>query len=276
MKKIAKNYDSVGEFLDDIGQSKPGVSQESREKGNKSFFWTNTYEEAEALYRQGWADGVKKVEKRREGLSAFLDAAKAAKAKEFAWDVTGDFIDVGRVLTGEPECCGSNYDSGEQQQARVASIRLNTCVSGSVDAGVIAARGVAVLVAVDLLESCGIRCEVIVSQGTRSSDLQLDSNIIVKRPNEIVDPDRLAFVVAHPAFFRRFGFRFMELYGHSPSWCYPSPLQDYGKRQGVVEIDEILSGTGVSDSELKENVIEIAKKCGLTFTDEQIEELAKA
>ena len=275
-KKIAKDYENVSDFLADIGVAKEGVANDSHDKGNKPFFWTSTYEEAEALYAKGWPEGVERVAKRREGLSAFLDAAKAAKASEFAWEVVGDFVDTGRYLSGEPECFGSTWDAGEQQSARVASIRLNTCVSASVDAKVIAARGVAVLVAVDLLESCGIRCEVIVSQGTKTHDLLLDSNIVVKRPNEVVDPDRFAFVVAHPAFFRRFGFRFMELNGHRPSWCYPCPLQDYGKREGVVEIDEILSHTGVSDEALKQNVLKIAEKCGLTFTDEQIAALASA
>lgn len=277
MKKIiAKNYDTVSEYLADISRQDSGVANNSQATGRKGFFWTETYGDAVALAQTGWAEGVARVAKHRDGLSAWLDAAKAAKAKSFGWDVTGDFIDVGRVLSGEPECCGAEFETGENNASRVASIRLNACVSGCVSADTIAARGVAVLVAVDLLESCGIRCEVIVSQGTETAGLQIDGNVIVKHPSEIADPDRLAFAVAHPSFFRRFGFRFMELYGHSPSGCHPCRLSDYGQRQGTVEIDEILSAVELSEKSIKANVIEIAKKCGLEFSDEQIEELAAA
>jgi hypothetical protein len=269
-------YDSAGDFIADISRNKQGVSNVCKTRGDRYFFWTDTYEEAESLLRTGWTDGVKQVANKRDGLNAFLDAAKAVKAAEFAWDTTGDFWDIGRVLSGEPECAGSIFPTGEQQSARVASIRYNVCVSGSVDAKVIAARGIAVLVAVDLLESCGIRCEVIVAQGTDNHELDLNFNVVVKQPNEVVDPDRLAFTVGHPAFFRRFGFRFMELYGHNPGGCVPSRLQDYGKREGTVEIDEILSGNGVSDKQLKQTIIKIAESCGLTFTSDQIKELCNA
>ena len=82
--------------------------------------------------------------------------------------------------------------------------------------------------------------------------------------------------VAHPSFFRRFGFRWMELYGHSPSNCHPAAVDDYGTREGTVEIDEILSAVNLSAESLKSNVIKIAEKCGLSFDDEQIAELVKS
>ncbi len=276
MKTITKDYETVSDYLADLARSDKGVSQNSQSTGRRDFFWTETYAEAGELFAKGWADGVARVNKHREGLSAFIAAAKTAKSRTFGWDVTGDFIDVGRVLSGEPECCGQEFESGETVSTKVVSIRLNQCVSGAVSADAIAARGVAVLVAVDLLESCGIRCEVVCSTATSGHGLHLTANVVAKRPGEIVDPDRLAFTVAHPSFFRRFGFRWMELYGHCPSNCHPAAVADYGKRQGTIEIDEILTAVDLSPKSLKENVIKIAEKCGLTFDDEQIAELVKS
>ena len=275
-KIVTKNYETVGEYLADLARPEKGVSQNSQDTGRRDFFWTDTYADAGKLFTSGWADGVARVNKHREGLAAFLDAAKTCKSKTFGWDVVGDFIDVGRVLSGEPECCGQEFDNGDTVARKVVSIRLNQCVSGAVSADAIAARGVAVLVAVDLLESCGIRCEVICSTATKGHGLHLTANVTAKRANEIVDPDRLAFTVAHPSFFRRFGFRWMELYGHSPSNCHPAAVDDYGTREGTVEIDEILSAVNLSAESLKSNVIKIAEKCGLSFDDEQIAELVKS
>jgi hypothetical protein len=277
MNNITVNYDSVGEYVaamsDMSRQAKAHVA--SQDIGRSDFFWTRTFAEACELWQTGWKDGAERVAKYRDGFAAFISAAKQAKAKQFAWDVTGDFIDVGRYLTGEPECFGGEQDEGEANTGRVVSIRLNNCVSASVEADTICARGLAVLVAVDLLEACGIRCEVVIGTATKAGYV-VESNVTVKRASEMAEPSAIAFNVAHPSFFRRFGFRFMELNGHSPSGCLPCPMTDYGKRQGVIEIDEILSGVRLSQDSVMKNVLTIASKCGLTFDAKQMEELVAA
>lgn len=275
---IVKHYECVADYVADVSRNVPREklkANSSHDTGRGSFFWTETYEEAQSLSVSGWADGTARVAAHRDRFTAFLTAAKAIKAKSFGWDVEGQFVDVGRFLSGEPECFGTEFDYGESIAGRVCSIRLNACVSGAVSADTICARGVTVLVAVDLLEACGIRCEVTVSAATETSALQLDSNVVVKKASDPVDLDKLAFCVAHPSFFRRFGFRFCEIYGHSPSACHPCRLSDYGQK-GVVEIDEILSAASLSPSQLQANVLKIAKSCGLDFNEEQIAELAAA
>lgn len=274
---IVREFDSVTDYLAYLNSHSPapGVHAEHDCRGMSHFFGSDSYAAAERLIETGWAEGAQKVADRRSQFDAFLTAAKAAKASRWDWDVTGQFIDVGRYLTGEPEVFGAEYDDGESNSARVVSIRLNSCVSASVSKESIIARGVTALVAVDLLESCGIRCEVILSQATESST-HVDHNVVVKKPSEPVDVDRLAFWLAHPSAFRRFGFKAMEIEGHSPSGTHVSKMSDYGRRQGTVELDSVKTATGLSDSELKSNVLEIAKRCGLQFSDEQISELCNS
>lgn len=274
---ITREFDNVTEYLAYLNSNEParGVYAEHDGRGQANFFGTPDYASAERLVETGWADGAKKVADRREQFDAFLTAAKAAKASRWDWEVTGHFIDVGRYLSGEPEVFGTEFDDGESNAARVASIRLNSCVSASVSTDAIIARGVTTLVAVDLLESCGIRCEVILSQATKA-DYVANHNIVVKKPSEPVDVDRLAFWLAHPSAFRRFGFKAMEIEGHSPSGCYPTKMSDYGNRQGTVELDSVCTATGLDAEQLKKDVLEIAKRCGLQFSDEQIDELVKS
>lgn len=276
MANITVNYDSVGDYVNAVSDmTKQGCTNNSQDYGRRDFFWTDTFAEACELWRTGWQDGAERVARHRDGFNAFIAAAKQAKSRRFAWDVTGDYVDVGRYMTGEPECFGTEYDDGDNVSSRVVSIRLNNCVSAAVDANIICARGLAVLVAVDLLEACNIRCEVIVGTATRRGNV-VESNVTIKRAGETVEPSAIAFNVAHPSFFRRFGFRFMELHGHSPSGCVPCPMTDYGKRQGVVEIDEILSGVRLNNDAIMRNVLAIAAKCGLTFDENQMRELVAA
>lgn len=279
MSNITRNYDSVSDYvaeMSDKSRRPPhGVHEDHDDQGRRDFFWTDSFREALDLWRTGWSEGAERVAKHRRGFDAFIQAVKSAKSKQFAWDVTGEWWDVGRIATGEPECCASEIDLGDGIASRVVSIRLNNCVSAAVDANIICARGLAVLVAVDLLEACNIRCEVIVGTATKTRHV-VESNVVIKKAGEQVEPSAIAFNVAHPSFFRRFGFRFMELHGHSPSGCYPCPMTDHGKREGVVEIDEILSGVSLSHDAIKKNVLQIAEKCGLTFNGDEIEELIGA
>jgi hypothetical protein len=53
-------------------------------------------------------------------------------------------------------------------------------------------------------------------------------------------------------------------------------MSDYEKREGTVEVDGVCTGEGLSQEELRENVLAIAKACGLEFSDEELAEITKA
>lgn len=287
-KTVTNNFDSVGEFIEYVTDTnkKPraGLHCDSNnpERGGK-FFWSESLTDAARLATAGWPEGAQKVAKHRDALAGFIAAAAAAKSSRWDWDVTGHFVDVGRYLSGEPETFGAEFNDGDSVQGKVVSIRFNSCISGSVSVETICARGVAVLVAVDLLESLGIRCEIVVGSasvqsypgacGNDRSISKLEWNVVVKRAGEPVDLDRLAFAVAHPSFQRRLFFRADELGGYSPSGSKPAPFSDYGKRPGTIEVDEVLTSTGVSHESLKASVLDIVAKCGVEFTEEQAEQL---
>lgn len=286
MKTTVHNFDNVGDYLRFLADTKQVHKLIETSDTRGPVAWngnTNSLDHAVSLVETGWADGAAKVAHWRDRLSCFLDAAKTAKSRTFAWDVVGDFVDVGRYLTGEPECFGAEQETGEQLSGKVVTIRINACVSGALQPEAIIARGVSVLVAVDLLESLGRRCEVIVSQATSTvrhggagstANLRLDCNVTVKKAGQPLDIDRLAYAVAHPGWFRRLGFKFMELCGHSPSGCMVSDLTDKGCRPGVVEVDSLLTHVSLSERSLREHVLEVVKACGLEFSEEQLSLIA--
>lgn len=276
---VTVNYESVADYVASVTDPNrripSDVYQAHADTGRRDFYWTETFADACRLQREGWSEGAEKVARHREGFNAFIQAASNAKARQQSWDVSGQWIDVGRYLTGEPECWGSETD-GNTTMSRVVSIRLNNCVSAAVDPSTIVARGLAVLVAVDLLEACNVRCEVIVGTASRQDGDVVESNVIVKRAGDPAEPNAMAFNIAHPSFFRRFGFKFMELHGQSPCMNYPAPMRDVGKRPGVVEIDELLTGVKLNVASVRTNVLAIAEKCGLEFSREELNELIAA
>jgi hypothetical protein len=279
MSIVTVNYDSVAAFVADMTDTSRRPPEGVREHHNESggdrmeFTWTKTWEEAVALQRKGWQEGADRVQRHRDGLQAFVAAAKAAKSLTTTWDFSGVWYDAAKDLSGDPECWACEQFVGDSIANRVVSVRLNNCVSCGITANTITARGLALLVAVDLLEACGTRVEVIIGQASRQNGTVVECNITAKRADENADPNGIAFSVSHPAFFRRFGFRFLELHGQTASICIPCPMSDAGQRQGVIEIDEILSKTRLSDESVKAQVLKVAAACGLTFSDEQMQEL---
>lgn len=269
-----RNFETVNEFVRYAECATSNFSDPpSRDTGRDEFFRTSRFEEAVCLASSGWKDGADRIAGLRSGFEAFLSAAVDAKARSYGYDVSGHYVDVGRYLSGEPECFGVEAEYGDQIGTRVVGIRLNACVSGSVSAEDITRRGLTVLLAVDLLESCGIRCEVLVSQSTEYCGTVQEANVPVKHARDPVDIDRLAFTIAHPSYFRRFGFAYCESKGHHPSSCNVARMSDYGSRDGFIEVEEVCTAQGFSDDQIKQNVLHIAKACGLSFEDSQIEEL---
>jgi hypothetical protein len=268
------NFDSVSQFVaESVPKARASGLTDYRDdsRSQRSWYGTPNFEAAERLLSTGWREGAERIAALRDRVSGIVEAVKRAKTQQVSYDVTGEWVDVGRIATGEPECCGVQIDDGSSATERVVTLRYNAAVSCSVSTDAITARGVAVLAAVDLIESCGVRCEVYYSQGSRAfggAEDHLECNVLVKEAGQAVDLDRLAFVLTHPSFFRRFGFAFLEGNGHRPGCSAPAALSDVGQRDGTIEINQVCTPTGLDDEELAEHILSIAAACGIDLDDE--------
>jgi hypothetical protein len=123
--------------------------------------------------------------------------------KEVYFDVTGDFLDIGRYLDGVPEVFGTNFD-GKHRGKRIKFI-INANSSCRTDASSLTRRSQRVARLIDWLEYQGIRCSVNV---VFSND-NAHNEILVK---DFQDPLNIAdiAVTSHGDFFRRLDFRFKE------------------------------------------------------------------
>jgi hypothetical protein len=231
---------------------------------------TDTYEETIGLTRTGWKAGAERVSALRTQLDGAVQTLVAAKAAAISFAVEGDWVDTGRLLTGDPECCGTWEAQGDESSEKVIKIVANVSVSWKVRQETIFARGAACLAAVDILESLGKRVELWVSIGLSDyRNGRADTHVMAKPAGQPVDTDRLAFVLCHADMFRRILFAHMEINNHDPGSCTPCPVHCDDADKAIV-LPELRTGSVPTNEDNIKQVIKICEMAGIVFSDEDV------
>mgnify|MGYP001463966226 CR=1 FL=1 len=132
--------------------------------------------------------------------------------QDVQFDVTGDYIDMGRFMEGDPEHFG-NMHMGNPNNV-FATIMLNISAPGHLQTGVLERRAQRVLRLVDWLESQQIRTQVVAVKANECTYLELT----LKQFQDSINLDSMA-VVCHNDFLRRVLFRVAE-YSSTYTWSY--------------------------------------------------------
>jgi len=178
------------------------ASQDSYTRPENSWDLNAGWDGAVNMVRTGWHEGTKDV-------LARLEQVKHSLAEEFSgyrMDVTGQFFDVGLVVSGEPECW---FQEEHEPIRKIAKIAVNATASCGTNANVIKNRGAAIVALADHLQQVGWIVELsvfFVALGHRDRDNNKNTIIRIDVDTKPIDIDELAFLVAHPAGFRRIGF----------------------------------------------------------------------
>jgi hypothetical protein len=197
--ELVGEFSSVKVFLDFL-QKKFTVAKQyksSENTGRDSFQKFSTYEEAMDMFINK-ADKLVDFKEIYEPITVFEEVGNQVE-----YNITGDFIDIGRYMEGIPEVFGSLHD-GQQRRYR-ANIILNLSWVYSVSEEVINKRLKKTLALVDWLEMNNVRCAIIAVESTECAHAE----ITVKRHEDVLDLRDLA-VVSHSDFLRRAMFRFDE------------------------------------------------------------------
>ena len=120
----------------------------------------------------------------------------------FAWDVTGESVDVGAFLSNEPECMLTTRE--EAVAKPTATIFYNCGVSGGVKADTLQFRGLAILALVDTLASIGYAVELYIGDMFRNGGW-LKGGVIIKLldSSHPYDPQLVSFALSSPAMLRK-------------------------------------------------------------------------
>jgi hypothetical protein len=194
---------------------------------NSSFYDDVNLDQAKKLARDGWPEGLQKLEQFRGKLENVV--SHSIMRQEMFYDVTGLDWDIGAVMTGEPECW---YDYSPKEESRIVRMAYNVTVSGGMGSEQMQLRGACIASLVDLLEANGVRVELDI-YATLNYDNRAYYTFFVpiKQAGQQLDLDRLAFVFMHAGMSRKLMFSYAKtLYGGEAigiGWGIAPDLTDY-------------------------------------------------
>ena len=265
-------YGNFDEFLHEVITTPPL-------KGNNNHSLSSTatqrwdmgagYDGAKRLADNGWAEGLATLGQVRS-LVDIPDQSDRSIQPQPVWSDEGDEVDIDRYLDGETECMIRFTPEVTPSYGRVAKVLVNLAASAGVDSATQYRRGAAACILIDALEGAGVRCEVwCLPFCGRSGDNNFTAKVLVKKPDEHVEPDRLAFMLAHPAVMRRLGFRLLEQqpapWGKWTKGGYGSPVNC--SRSEQEEDGTIYFGAHAEAFETEESMVKAVNRLLAKYVD---------
>ena len=204
MRVVRYTLDEAVEKLDP--QNAPARSDLSSISNEASEDWDLGlgYPKAWKFVRMGWIEKAGELSRYTAGINDILE-----DHVDSFWDVTGESVDVGRFLSGEPECM-LNFNHRED---KLITFEVNISARCSVDAHHLFNRGIAVAAGVAALQArgYGVRLAVYDAVDTSNGGIASHKTVIeINRFGDYIDPGRIAFFIAHPGALRRLMFRLQE------------------------------------------------------------------
>jgi len=168
-----------------------------------------SYNQAIEMLESGWPEGVKEVSDITETIT---DKITQDAATTVSYDVTGDFLDVGTYLTGQPECWGL-METIEGPKNEI-DIIVNVTYSYSVKQETIYNRGAAITALIDQLQKTHFVNVKFVQRVDDSGSFNGKNLEIIFNVNMQNDYSRdlIAFYAANSSFLRRLIFAIEEKY----------------------------------------------------------------
>lgn len=244
------------------------------------FYFTGTYSlnEAYKLLINGDEKLFNKIKDEHKKIDIERIIGNISKRKKQEIDVVGYVPNIDNYLKGIPK---NMYN---QKNNSFNSKILNIVIDGSVSAGIdkdsIIRVGSLYSLIIDMLEKKGYRCNLYMADMSYYNGNIYSMITRIKTDSERFNLKKMAFPMAHPSFFRRIGFKWIEScnIGFEPTHSgYGRPL---GCEKTTDEIKKIL------ENELKmklmlwrvqddtkvsvtiENIIERLKADGIVLTEE--------
>ena len=185
------------------------------------FTGTYSYEEAVELFRKGYTDILKEVKEnvRRELVKYKMDNSEKSKVLN---DSVGFIPNVPNALMRLPESMIIRKPA--PRKVRALHIRYFMEGACSVDKSVFKLAGITLLTALEIIEkrriSIRLDCGFFCSLGRRDYEA-IAGMVKLKNYNERFNLQKMCFPLAHPSYFRRFGFKFLETFPKMTDDTFP-------------------------------------------------------
>lgn len=226
----AESWDEFVRDLRDRAVQHAWRGKQSSIKGTESFTRSRSWEHCIELAERG-----DKLVTEQVASAAVKVTFEAGPTWEYA--PVGAFPCIPAYAAGVPEDMFVPLEDGAANSKPIVRIAVNVVCSAFVEPQDIINRGAAVVALIDKIQSEGQRVELIAFchiEGYRNDRYLM--SVTVKRPEEPIDMDRVAFALAHPSMLRRCFFRAIE-------WLCPYHLSGYGS---CAHFDDVLKSSDLN------------------------------
>jgi len=235
---IYRHFDTLSSFYEacnkekQISRLRSSSDKEDVYNRGEGWFGTQDFPAAIKLATNGWKEGVKMAEPLARKLSE--EMIETLSRPQVQYEVEGEMFDMGRVIQEEPECWfkwhpGQIDSSMDESNKGPVRIVLNNSVSCGISTDIIKMRGCAVMALAMVLSAADRPIQIVSTTPLKDDDYfsrdaskLIEFDVVLKDYYDDIQMDAVAFSLMHPSFFRRFGFRMMEILGiQSSGYGYP-------------------------------------------------------
>jgi hypothetical protein len=254
---LRRHWNSLDEFLDDMRlPAHPNAPDNYSNRTNMpDWFGSESYEHALQMAEKGWPEGLARMEKIKGSVKQINPVMSERFNCRFV--EAGDDVEVGRFLSGEPENMLEYELVQVPASGRVVKLVVNVEQSSGISADAVFLRGAAACILADMIEESGLRTEIeIIAGGNQSGNSSPNApgsafSVTVKKADQHLEPDRMAFILASASVFRRFMFRAAEQlepnqFKKHVGMNYWRPKNIPVEGEGVVMVDTLHCGFCIS------------------------------
>lgn len=207
---VNERYNSIAEFQKALERKKIGKMYDENKEGCADFYGTNTHEEANKLLVNGDIFTATTIENCTSNKK-FNRTTNTIKQ-----DFCGFVPNVGAVVSGSPTNM-YNVKRTTYRNTKVLNLVYFIGASCGVSKKEIAAAGAKLLNVINTLEARGYRinlfaarCATPIINGKIQKNSLLNLAIKIKDSGKHLNITKIAYPIAHPAFFRRHCFKWAD------------------------------------------------------------------
>lgn len=242
---VVDHFDSLGDYVRHAESNPTKGSSDARRDAE----WAGTESLADAvtLATHGWDEKRPDVDKLFAQLETDIASAMDEPFTTY-YAHSGDSVDMGRYMSGDPECMVDYVTEPQARMGRVVRVIINGAMSCGISADDIVRRGVAVVALLDVIHKLGVGVELAVEMPVSSGNTKYSTVVKLHDSSEMLDINNMMYAVCHPSMLRRLAFGAIE---QMPSdmfndyrYGYGTPSEMMRKAGYDVAVEKLQDGHG--------------------------------
>lgn len=203
---VSVYFESLEELADATAQY-VGEGDNQYKGWSEYFNGAPTVQDVIKLARHGWTESLPSTMELVDSAIETVETEFEMSSFSTYHDVAGSMVDIGRYLSGEPECMLEFAPLPTPAAGRVITLCASVSVSGAISADTLKRRGAAIAALAFALERLGFNTELYADDSSEGGSYKghtalAQTRVLIKGANDYLDPAKVMFGYAHPGMLR--------------------------------------------------------------------------